>query len=59
MRTLDRCMMKHKIKAKKVIVLPGLTEVLSKICDFGTSIEQKKTKYENFDFSYIKEKNER
>lgn len=40
----------HKIQCPKIIVLPDLTEVLSKICDFSGDIYGKITKYSSFDF---------
>lgn len=36
---------------KAVIVLPELTEVLSKMCDFSTTITEKSQRYPNYDFS--------
>ena len=44
-----------KVVAKKVIVLPDLSEVLSKICDFSRGLEDKRTKYPSYDFSRVKE----
>ena len=43
----------HKLKCWTVIVLPGLSEVLSKVCDFSLGIKEKKEKYPNFDFTYM------
>lgn len=32
----------HQVEPRRVIVLPELTEVLSKICDFGGDVRQKR-----------------
>lgn len=53
LKSAERLIAKHKIGYQKVLVLPGLTEVVSKICDFSHSIEHKKQKYEKFDFSLM------
>lgn len=36
-----------------MIVLPNLTEVLSKMCDFSSSIQGKMLKYPKFNFKYF------
>lgn len=53
LKSAERLIAKHKIGYGKVLVWPGLTEVVSKICDFSHSIEHKKQKYEQFDFSLM------
>ena len=40
----------NNLKVKKVIILPELSEVLSKICDFGGCLVQKREKYKSYDF---------
>lgn len=38
LETADRMINTHGLKVKSVIVLPILTEVLSKICDFSLPV---------------------
>ena len=47
-----KLLMDHgKIRCKKIVVVPELTEVVSKICDFGGSMAEKVQKYGGcFDF---------
>lgn len=40
----------HKLSFTRIIVLPDLTEVLSKICDFSGDIEHKIANFPLFDF---------
>ena len=51
--TADNVIKSFNITYNKIIVLPHLTEVLSKICDFGVSIEDKVKRYPYFDFSLM------
>lgn len=51
LQTADLIIKANKLKVKKVIVLPEITEVLSKICDFSGSLKEKRVKYSHFDFS--------
>ena len=47
-----------KLKYRKIIVVPELTEVVSKICDFGDRVQDKVTKYGSyFDFTLLTGKN--
>lgn len=43
-----------KEKDVRFIVLPELTEILSKICDISSSIEEKKKEFPKMDFSHFK-----
>jgi broad specificity phosphatase PhoE len=55
-RTLEtaRLIIKNNnLNVKHLLVLPELSEVLSKICDFSSSIDQKRKKYTGFNFSEI------
>lgn len=51
----------NSLHPKNIIVLPELTEVLSKICDFSKKIEDKEFRFTKFDFRemhrLVKEKN--
>ena len=51
----------NSLKPKNIIVIPELTEVLSKICDFSNKIEEKEFRFKNFDFGemhrLVKDKN--
>ena len=40
----------NKVKARRVIVIPELSEVLSKICDFGDCLKSKRERYKYYDF---------
>jgi hypothetical protein len=51
--TTDYLIKSHPIQYRKVIVLPILTEVFSKICDISSPLEEKMQKYPNFDFSEL------
>ena len=53
LNTLKRTMKHHKLSAKRVIVIPELTEVVSKMCDFTSNLEDKKNKYPKFDFTLM------
>ena len=53
LRTAHIFLNEHKIQPNKVIVLPQLTEVLSKICDFSGGVAEKKIKYPKFDFTRL------
>ena len=37
----------------KALVLPELTEIVSKVCDFSDSIEGKITRFQSFDFTHF------
>lgn len=54
LQTADLLIKSNKLSVKKIIVLPELTEVLSKICDFSEEMGSKKHKYQHFDFSQMK-----
>ena len=57
LRTASEVIKQHKINSDKVIVLPELSEVLSKICDFTSDFSEKKKKYPKFDFRKVDELN--
>jgi broad specificity phosphatase PhoE len=50
LQTADIIIKANKLRVRKVVVLPELTEVLSKICDFSGSLKEKRAKYSHFDF---------
>ena len=54
LETAEIMMTSNKLKVKKVIVLPELSEVLSKICDLGSCLVQKREKYRSYDFGEMK-----
>jgi hypothetical protein len=51
LETAELLIKANKLEVKHVIVLPELTEVLSKICDLSSPIEEKKRRFRTFDFS--------
>jgi broad specificity phosphatase PhoE len=50
LETAELLVKANRLEVKKVLVLPELTEVLSKICDLGSPIDQKRHKFKSFDF---------
>jgi hypothetical protein len=50
LQTAELIIKSQHLKIKKIIIIPELTEVLSKICDFSGNIADKIAKYKNFDF---------
>jgi len=51
LETAELLIKTNRLDVKRVIVLPELTEVLSKICDFSSPIEDKTRRFRTFDFS--------
>ena len=51
--TVENLLKVQGLHCFSVIVIPGLSEVLSKVCDFSYGIEEKMKKYPHFDFSYM------
>ena len=51
LETADIMLNANKVKVRRVIVIPELSEVLSKICDFGGGLKDKREKYKYYDFS--------
>jgi broad specificity phosphatase PhoE len=51
LETAELLIKTNRLEVKYVIVLPELTEVLSKICDFSSPIEEKRRRFRTFDFS--------
>lgn len=51
LETAELLIKTNRLEVKHVIVLPELTEVLSKICDLSSPIEEKRRRFKSFDFS--------
>lgn len=51
LETAELLIRANRLDVKHIIVLPELTEVLSKICDLATPLEEKRRRFKGFDFS--------